>query len=137
MKRKEFIRNISLVGVGVTLTPVSSLFGNHGVKTYALPEPTIHIPHGNFSSSELKKLTIPELSLDCTVELFLRDGITEKSDDLSVYSFHRSEQLLQVGITRAGDAFLEGNIDGFEIDVEESIVNIFYGKRQFRLKRSC
>ncbi len=117
MNRKEFIKNISLVGLGVSLTPTRLFASNSPTKSYRLPKPTVHIPHGNFDALEIEKLTIPELNIECTVQQFMRNGISECDDDLTVFTFVSGNEQQSICITRDGNRFTDGNISHLTVSV--------------------
>lgn len=119
MNRKDFIRNISLVGAGISLAPTRLFASNKASKHYLLPKPTVHIPHGNFHATAIEKLEIPELELACTVQRFMRNGISENADDLTVFSFTSENEQLHICITRSGDRFIDGSISRFNIRVND------------------
>lgn len=120
MKRNAFIQKIGFLGLGLSLAPRKLISADPTRRTFALPKPTIHIPHGNFAASELEKLTIPELGLDCTVQQFMRNGISESADDLTVYSFQSGDELMNVCFTRSGKEFSNGNISGLTLKFNNS-----------------
>lgn len=117
MNRKEFIRNISLVGAGISLAPTRLFASNRLWSSYSLPEPTVHIPHGNFHASAIEKLTIREMELECTVQQFMRNGITESADDLMVFTFVSGSEHRTICITRNGTRTADGNISGLKVSV--------------------
>jgi hypothetical protein len=95
MKRKEFIRNISLVGVGTSLAP-TQLFAFSDKSRIALPNHAVHIPHGNFANTNLERIRIAELDVEVSVQHFMRTGIETDQKDISVFTFHKNGQLLTV-----------------------------------------
>jgi len=125
MKRTEFIQNIGLLGVGFTLIPWKFVSANSTVRVYALPKPAVHIPHGNFASSELEKLFLPDLNLECTVQQFMRNGIEQNENDLTVYSFKRDDEILTIGFTRSGKTTFDGNISGLKQNLYPRAINTF------------
>ena len=118
MKRKEFIRNMSLIGVGLGLAPWKLATANPSIQKFRLPPASVHIPHGNFASSQLEKLTISEINLECSVQLFLRNGIETCESDLIVCSFQRGDEILLVSYTESGESSVEGKIEGLKIALE-------------------
>ena len=108
---------MSFIGAGLSLAPWNFVSAKSPIQTFALPKPTLHIPHGNFAASELKKQIIPEFELECTVQQFMRNGICECDDDMKFYSFRRDNELLTIGITRQGEAFSEGQLSELNVTV--------------------
>ncbi|MCF8276244.1 MAG: hypothetical protein K9J17_05860 [Flavobacteriales bacterium] len=117
MKRNTFIQKISFLGVGFSLAPRKLLSADLTGKTFALPKPVIHIPHGNFATMELEKLIIPEYGLECSVQHFMRNGIESSAHDLTVSSFRRGDQFLFISCTSDGKMHTEGEITGLSIEV--------------------
>ena len=120
MKRKQFIQKFSLLGVGLGLTPWRLVSANSSTNVYQLPEPTVHIPHGNFASSEVEKAFFSDLNLECSVEQFMRNGIEPSQDDLTVYSFKKGDEMLNIGFTRSGKETTEGSISGLDLRIDSN-----------------
>ena len=118
MKRKEFIKNISLAGVGITLAPTIVIAAKPAIKTYTLPKASIHVPHGNFASIDSRIVEIRALNMKCSVQLFMRNGINPCYDDLKVFSFQSDGQWMSIAITRAGNRTVSGSISGIEVNIE-------------------
>ena len=136
MKRKDFIQKLTLVGVGFGLTPTSA-FALHGsVRSYRLPRATIHIPHGNFATSQQEKLIIPECGIECQVQQFMRNGIEASKDDLTVYSFSCNGQFLNMGQTRDGVSFSNGHIDGLRLAFEPPKIKVNFNRHTFVLEQA-
>ena len=95
MKRKEFIRNISLVGAGISLAP-TRLFAFSDQFRIALPDHAVHIPHGNFANTDLERIRIAELDVEVSVQHFMRNGINASQEDVSVFTFCRDNEFLNV-----------------------------------------
>jgi hypothetical protein len=133
VNRKTFIRSFGLVGAGLAFAP-TGLFGEESsTRSYRLPPPTVHIPHGNFATNELEKLTIPEMGLECTVQQFMRNGIEPSTDDLTVYSFRSEEEWLNVSFTRSGKEFSIGNISGLKLKFDDSKIKVEFKDLHFLL----
>ena len=96
MNRKEFVRNISLLGVGISLTPLAFSKQTKLAAQYNLPAASVHIPHGNFASSGLIVLHVSEMNIEVTIQKFMKNGITDSEEDLTVYTFHRKNEMLSV-----------------------------------------
>jgi hypothetical protein len=121
------------LGAGLALAPIGLFGAESSMKTYPLPAPTIHIPHGNFAANELEKLTIPEMGLECTVQQFMRNGISESADDLTVYSFLSGDELMNVCFTRSGKEFFIGNISGLKLKFDDSKIRVEFKDLHFLL----
>jgi hypothetical protein len=135
MNRKAFIQSFGLMGVGLALAPIRLFGARPTMKSYQLPKPTVHILHGNFAANELEKLTIPEVGLECTVQQFMRNGISESADDLTVYSFRSGNELLNVSFTRSGKEFSNGKISGLQLKFDISEITAeFKGRHSVLLK---
>ena len=136
MKRKEFIRNVSFIGAGLGLAPWNLVTGEPSIQTFRLPAAAVHIPHGNFASSELKKLTISEFDLECSVQLFMRNGISPCEDDLKVFSFQSAEEWMCISLTRVGESVKRGDIRGMEVHIDSFDSPVFsMRKRKARFVR--
>ena len=96
MNRKEFVRNISLLGVGISLTPLAFAKHTKLVAQYNLPAVSVHIPHGNFAASELVVLRISEMNIEVSIQKFMKNGITDSVEDLTVYTFYRKSEMLSI-----------------------------------------
>ena len=96
MNRKEFVRNISLLGVGISLTPLAFAKQTKLAAQYNLPAVSVHIPHGNFAASELVVLRVSEMNIEVSIQKFMKNGITDSEEDLTVYTFHRKNEMLSV-----------------------------------------
>lgn len=96
MNRLEFIRNISLTGVGISLTP-TRLFADSKHTTVQLPQPAIHLPHGNFAATQLESIHIPELELSISVQHFMRNGLGRCEKDLTVFTLTRNDEVAVMG----------------------------------------
>ena len=112
MKRKEFIRNISLVGVGISLAPIR-LFASPSNAQIALPSATTHIPHGNFADANTERIQIPELDIEVSVQHFMRTGIEIDQKDVSVITFWRNQEVLNVCFDKSSCHF-SGQIPGLK-----------------------
>lgn len=123
MKRIEFIKRFSLLGVGLSLTPWSVISAKNAVKNYQLPPPVTHIPHGNFSAQAPESLLIPELNLTCSVERFMKNGIEACDDDMTVYSFSRKSETLLISYSKNGYSAI-GEINGVGTEVLPTSVHI-------------
>ena len=125
MKRKDFIQKIGFVGVGLGLTPWKLLSATSSTQRFVLPQPTVHIPHGNFAAAEVAKLKISEFDLECSVHQFMRNGIKPSNDDLKIHSFQRSNEFLFLSITRDGKVTTEGGIEGLRINIDSFVSSSF------------
>jgi hypothetical protein len=114
MKRKQFIRNISLLGAGITLAPAGLLSAKRAIKTYTLPEATVHIPHGNFANATIKHVVIPELDVAISVQQFMRNGINVSEQDVSVYTFFSKNEVVNICFTE-DEVHTSGEIRGLEL----------------------
>ena len=114
MKRKEFIRNISLLRAGITLAPAGLLSAKRAIRTYALPEATVHIPHGNFANATIEHVVIPELDVAISVQQFMRNGINASQQDVSVYTFFRKNEVVNICFT-GDDVHTSGEFRGLEL----------------------
>ncbi|MCF8464313.1 MAG: hypothetical protein K9G41_05710 [Flavobacteriales bacterium] len=118
MNRNDFIQKIGLVGVGLSLTPWKLLSAKPSVQSFMLPQAAIHIPHGNFAAAEVEKLMIPEFNLHCTVQQFMRNGISASDDDLKVCLFQRNQEWVSIAISRNGLVFHDGKISELNVIVD-------------------
>lgn len=118
MKRKEFIQKIGFVGVGLGLTPWKLFSATSSTQRFVLPQPSVHIPHGNFAAVEVDKLKISEFDLECSVQQFMRNGIQPSNDDLKIHSFQRNGAFFLVSITRNGIVTTEGGFEGLRINID-------------------
>lgn len=118
MKRHEFIQKISFLGVGLSVTPWKLISAKPSIQTFTLPKPAIHIPHGNFATTELDKLVIPELNLECTVQQFMRNGIEQSDADLKVFSIQSNHEWITIAITRDGQVIKKGKISGMKVSID-------------------
>lgn len=116
---------MSLIGAGLGLAPWKLVSANQSTKTFALPNPVIHIPHGNFAATELEKLIIPEYGLECSVQHFMRNGIESSAQDITVSSFRRGSQFLFISFTSDGTMNTEGEITGLNIKVASADCRFF------------
>ncbi len=118
MKRHEFIQKISFLGVGLSLTPWKLLSAKPPIQKFTLPRPAIHIPHGNFAATELDKLVLPELNLECTVQQFMLNGIEPNDADLKVFSIQSNQEWITIAITRRNQVIEKGKISGLKLSVD-------------------
>lgn len=118
MNRKSFIHKIGFVGVGLSLTPCKLLSAKPTNQKFTLPKAAIHIPHGNFAATELEKLIIPELNLECSVQQFLRNGIEQNDADLNVFLIQRKHEWVNISFTRIGQKLQQGKISGLKLTVD-------------------
>jgi hypothetical protein len=117
MKRKDFIQRISFLGVGLSLAPWKLVSAKSSIQIFALPNATVHIPHGNFAASESEKLTISEFNLECAVQQFMRNGIEPNDDDLKIVTFQSGQEWMSISITRNGQTASESQLSGLKITV--------------------
>ena len=129
MKRKEFIRNISLVGAAISLAP-TSLFAlsKRGIE---LPEPAVHIPHGNFADLKLNRILIKEMEVEISVQHFMRNGIGTSQKDISVFTFHRKKEVLNMCFDEEG-CHTSGEISGFQLSKSNKLFSL--KNEHFQLK---
>ncbi|MFT4524962.1 MAG: hypothetical protein ACI85F_001114 [Bacteroidia bacterium] len=114
MKRKDFIASVGLLGFGLGLSPWSMLRAETGHSVVQLPEPSIHLRHGNFHASTVDELLLPDLSLKVQNQQFLANGIVPDSKDLMMYSFMRGSDFINVAV--AGDEVeIIGNIPNVKV----------------------
>jgi hypothetical protein len=118
LNRKAFIQKIGFLGVGLGLTPWKLLSAKPATQTFTLPKTAIHIPHGNFSATEVEKLMIPEFNLQCTVQQFMHNGISTSDNDLKVFLFQREQEWANIAITRNGQTFSDGKISDLNVIVD-------------------
>jgi|GEM_PF-1546338 len=111
MKRGEFVRNIGLMGVGIVLAPTCFSMASTR-KTYRLPTPAIHIPHGNFANTQIETVFIRELGLHASIQHFMRNGIDISTNDVSLVTFSKNNELTIVSFD-AGKCIQTGQISGF------------------------
>lgn len=109
---------MSLVGAVLSLAPWKLTAAKSSIQRLRLPPACIHIPHGNFAAAEIEKLAIPEFDLECTVQVFMRNGIDTKDSDLKVLTCQRGEEFLHISITRKGEVSTDGQLDGVSIDID-------------------
>jgi hypothetical protein len=131
MKRKEFIRNISLVGVGISLAP-TQLFGSTN-QTFQLPEAAIHVPHGNFAETKPELILIKEMGIEVSVQHFMRNGIGRSQKDISVFTFYRKKEVLNVCFDAEG-CHTSGEIGGFKLNKSNKQFSISNNHFQLDLK---
>ena len=131
MKRKEFIRNISLVGVGISLAP-TELFGS-SKQRIQLPEAALHIPHGNFAHLNLERILIEEMEVEVSVQHFMRNGIGRSQKDISVFTFYRKKEVLNVCFDAEG-CHTSGEIGGFKLNKSNKQFSISNNHFQLDLK---
>ena len=117
MRRKVFIRNMSFIGAGLSLAPWNLATANSSIQRFRLPPASVHIPHGNFATAEIEKLTISEFDLECSTQVFMRNGIEQCDDDLTICSFQRADELLTVCFTANGKPLTQGQIKGLEVGI--------------------
>jgi hypothetical protein len=132
MKRKEFIRNISLVGAGISLAP-TRLFANSNTVQIALPIAATHIPHGNFAGANLERILIEEMNIEVSIQHFLRTGIESSDKDISVFTFHRENEVLNVCFDAEG-CHTSGKIAGFESRNSDNQFSIRNNRFEVKLK---
>lgn len=114
MKRKEFIATVGLFGVGLGLSPWKMVSARTGYTIFQLPEPSVHIRHGNFHAAAVDELELPELNLGIQKQQFLANGIVPDSKDLMMYSIRRGSDMINVSAT--GDATkIIGNIPNVKV----------------------
>lgn len=113
MKRKEFIRNIVLLGTGMALMPFRNVLGKSALKRYHLPDPMTHVPHGNFAARAAEFIHIQELSVNLSVERYMRNGIDPCAQDISVYSFRKQDDVL-TACYQNGKWHISGALSGLE-----------------------
>lgn len=130
MNRKEFIRNISLVGVGVFLAP-TRLLASSKEFTVQLPLATVHVPHGNFAQAPFQRVSIPELNLAVSVQHFMRNGIASTPNDISVFTFQKKDDILNVCFDDEG-CHTFGSISGLVSDKTKTEFSL--GNEQFEAK---
>lgn len=110
MKRGEFVRIIGLMGVGIVLAPTRFSVASTR-KTYRLPTPAIHIPHGNFANTQVETVFIRELGLHASIQHFMRNGVDPSTDDVSVVTFSKDNELMIVSFD-AEKCIQTGQISG-------------------------
>jgi hypothetical protein len=111
MKRNEFIRNMSFIGVGLSLAPWNLATANPSIQRLPLPPSCIHIPHGNFAVLNPETVFIQELNLTVSIQYFMRNGIKESANDLTVYSFSKEGEILNLGHCQNTWA-VDGKVEG-------------------------
>lgn len=132
MKRKEFIRNISLAGAGISLAP-TSLFASSRNSQIALPRAITHIPHGNFAEANIDRIRIDELDIEVSVQHFMRTGIEAGQNDISVFTFHKNEQLLTVCFDHDG-CHHSGELAGLKTSIGTSRIVLLSNGFELELK---
>ena len=130
MNRKHFIRNLSFIGAGLSLTPWKLVTAKSSVRRFRLPPASIHIPHGNFAVTNLESLYIPEMDIDITVQRFMRNGIESSHQDLTVYNIARGEEAINVGLSN-DSPLIVGGITGMQTQLEDTQVS--FESNNFRL----
>lgn len=128
MNRKEFLQKLGFLGVGLTLAPSNLYSSNSSTRTFKLPEPQIHIPHGNFGATQTKTLYIKDLNVSCSVESFMRNGIAPDNLDVEIYHFQKGTELLTISIARNGNRTVIGKIDNMQIHINS------FGTKHFQAK---
>lgn len=131
MKRKEFIRNISLVGAGISLAP-TSLFAS-SKQRIQLPEAALHIPHGNFAATKLDRILINEMGIEVSVQHFMRNGIGSGQQDISVFTFHRKDEVVNVCFDNE-ECHSSGELSGFQLSKSNKQFTISNNHFQLDLK---
>lgn len=126
----EFIRNISLVGVGISLAP-TQLFAFSDQSRIALPNHAVHIPHGNFANTNLERIRIAELDVEVSVQRFMRNGITDCRDDLTVYTIERGSEMALISTNESG-VIVTGSIEG--LCIEKSDSSFFLSTKSHRME---
>ncbi len=134
MKRKEFIRNISLVGVGISLAP-TRLFGNSAKTTIQLPQASIHVPHGNFANTELEKVLVPELGISISVQRFMRNGIVESENDLTVYTFEKDSETLLIS-QQNSEIASNGSITGVSLNRLDELISLSNSSHRIEIRNN-
>ena len=122
MKRKEFIRNVGFLGVGVSLAPWKLVTAKSSIQRFRLPPASVHIPHGNFAATNLKSLYIPEMELEITVQMFMRNGIEFSPQDLTVYNIARGSESINVGLSN-GSTVIVGRIKDIQTQSDNKKVH--------------
>jgi hypothetical protein len=132
MKRLEFVRNISLIGAGLSLAPINLFANNSKCIQYRLPEPVVHIPHGNFYAEDKNELLIPEVGLIVTVERFMKHGIEASSDDLTVFTLVKGRETLNLAFRKQGSTSC-GTIKSLEVITTQNSAQLRCQGFQFEL----
>ncbi len=118
MKRKDFMRNMSYIGVGLSLAPWKLATSKPSIQRFRLPPASVHIPHGNFASTIPAITRIDKMDLDISIQVFMKNGIKQTNDDLTVYSFKKEFEILNVSFIK-GIYSKHGGIRG----INSSIIN--------------
>ena len=132
MNRKNFIRNMSIIGVSVSLSPWKLVGAESSIQRFRLPPASVHIPHGNFATNKTEQLLIPELNLSVTCQVFMKHGICSSTDDLKITTIQRGKQILNVSLS---NNVLEsaGNIEGVELILEKQQIVLLENKNRLLL----
>lgn len=102
---------MGFIGAGLSLAPWNFTTSKPSIQTLTLPKATIHIPHGNFAAAAIDSRYIPELDVEISVQRFMRNGIVASQQDVSVYTFTRQEETLNL-CYRDGEWHTSGEISG-------------------------
>jgi len=130
MNRKHFIRNLSFIGAGLSLAPLKLVTAKPSIQRFRLPPASVHIPHGNFATTNLESLFIPEMDIEITVQHFMKNGIESSHQDLTVYNITRGEESLNVGLSNDSPVVV-GGIRGIQTQLEDTQVS--FDSNNFRL----
>jgi hypothetical protein len=121
MRRKDFIRNMSFIGAGLSLAPWNLATANSSIQRFRLPPASVHIPHGNFAANQLETLSISELDMECSVQHFMRNGIDKSTNDLIVYTFSKEDEILNLGFCQ-NTWSVDGEIEGLKLSTSSNKV---------------
>ena len=100
MKRLRFIRNMSMVGIGIGLTSWKFAGAKSTTRAIKIPAASVHIPHGNFSTAKLNTVYLEEMDLTMSLQRFMRNGILECDEDMILLSFSRQNHDLMICVGR-------------------------------------
>lgn len=96
MKRRSFIKLVSIIGAGACVSP-NSLFGksSHRIE---LPACIHHVRHGGWNDSEVPKplSNAPKWLSDYQQNRYFKNGLEASKDDLMVTEFKLGGELIQL-----------------------------------------
>lgn len=90
MKRRKFLIYSFLVGLGLTLSPNTSMAYDKIV--IPLPEAEEHSRHGNFNLTESSNVALPNGVSNLRFQRFYKNGFADSPDDLCLVTFEFNEE---------------------------------------------
>tara|TARA_R110000868_G_scaffold140638_8_gene356482 strand:- start:385 stop:747 length:363 start_codon:yes stop_codon:yes gene_type:complete len=112
---------MSFIGAGLSLAPWKLATAESSIQTFRLPPASVHILHGNFATTEIEKLTIPEFDLECSVQVFMRNGIAPCDDDMTICTFQQGDETLHISYLKNSESMAEGGIKGLQLTLSSDL----------------